>query len=679
MTSRDPATFRHLARKRLLATELNAIRLVCPCWLNRTSVSMKTQNELTDRRYRLLVDAITDYAIYMLDPSGLVTSWNPGARRFKGYEDHEILGQHFSRFYMPADIEAGLPVRALAIASAEGRFENEGWRVRKDGSQFWAHVIIDPVIDPETRQILGFAKITRDLTERRDQERALRASERSFRLLVQGVTDYAIFMLDENGFVANWNAGAERIKGYRPAEIIGQHFSVFYTPEDRGRGECEQALAKARFNNGFQVDGWRVRKNGERFWASVAIDPIYDDDGSVMGFAKITRDMSERKRAEIALEDAREALYQSQKMEALGQLTGGIAHDFNNLLNAVVGSLELLRKRLSDDRQLNLLNNALMGASRGITLTQRMLAFARKQELQAIHISVFDLMGAMDDLLRRSLGPSINLVFSLPGNLDTILADPNQLELAILNLTVNARDAMPAGGTITISAKNCDLGEYRPATLAPGRYVQILVADEGAGMAPEILAKAVEPFFTTKGIGKGTGLGLPMVLGTAQQLGGGLELRSEPGKGTVASLWLPAVETATASASKSEEAVSATEPDASLRILAVDDDTLILMNTVALLEDLGHAVVEASSGQEALQKLESDGAFDLLITDHAMPQMTGGELIAQVSSRWPDIPIILASGYAEIPGAVVACAERLSGSAKSDRQRDERPASGSPC
>ncbi|WP_320109533.1 hybrid sensor histidine kinase/response regulator [Bosea sp. NBC_00550] len=620
---------------------------------------MAPQNELSDSRYRILVDAITDYAIYMLDAAGLVASWNPGAQRFKGYQDHEILGEHFSRFYTASDIEADLPSRALATARAEGRFESEGWRVRKDGSQFWAHVVIDPVIDPQTRQVLGYAKITRDLTERREQERALRESEQSFRLLVQGVTDYAIFMLDEKGFVTNWNAGAERIKGYRPDEIIGRHFSVFYTPEDHDRREWERALAKARANDGFQTEGWRVRKNGERFWASVAIDPIYNDSGSIMGFAKITRDMTERKRAEIALDTAREALYQSQKMEAVGQLTGGIAHDFNNLLNAVVGSLELLRKRLTDDRQMSLINNAMEGASRGISLTQRMLAFARKQELQATPISVFDLMGAMSDLLRRSLGPSVNLDFSLPADLDNILVDRNQLELAILNLTVNARDAMPEGGRITISAKNIDAEMSGPAELKPGRYVQIIVVDEGVGMAPDVLAKAVEPFFTTKGIGKGTGLGLPMILGTAQQLGGRLELKSELGKGTTAILWLPAAEPAIPSTVTAEETITVEEPGSSLRILAVDDDALILMNTVALLEDLGHTVVEANSGSEALEKLESEESFDLLITDHAMPKMTGGQLIAEVTSRWPDIPIILASGYAEIPETVLAGVERL--------------------
>lgn len=620
---------------------------------------MVLERNQTDDRYRLLIDAVTDYAIYMLDPTGLVSSWNPGARRFKGYQDHEIIGHHFSRFYTPEDQASGLPARALEIAQKEGRFEHEGWRVRKDGTRFWAHVVIDPITHPVSGRALGFAKITRDLTERKKRDEALRRSEQSFRLLVQGVTDYAIYMLDEKGIVTNWNAGAERIKGYKPEEIIGQHFSVFYTPEERGRGVCDHALEIARSAGSYQTEGWRVRKSGEQFWASVAIDPIHDDEGSIIGFAKITRDMTERRRSEEALEVAREALYQSQKMESLGQLTGGIAHDFNNLLNAITGSLELLRKQVTDERQLSLIGNALQGASRGITLTQRMLAFARKQELQPKPVGVAPLVAGMMDLLSRSLGPTIAVETDFPDDLKAAFADPNQLELAILNLAVNARDAMPAGGKIEISAENAVVSEENRGTLSPGNYVRIVVADNGTGMDGKTLTRALEPFFTTKGAGKGTGLGLSMVLGTAEQLGGSLNLASAPGKGTTAILWLPASESEATAVSDDAPSYLAAEASKALRILAVDDDALILMNTVALLEDLGHVVVEASSGREALARLEEGRGFDLIITDHAMPQMTGGQLITEVSKRWPNLPIILATGYAEIPEGLRPGVKRL--------------------
>ena len=288
-----------------------------------------------DGRYRLLVEAVTDYAIFMLDADGFVTSWNAGARRFKGYEAPEILGEHFSRFYTEEDCRAGRPKRVLATAAREGRFEGEGWRVRKDGTRFWASVVIDRISDPGGK-LVGFAKITRDLTERRATETSLRRSQEQFRRLVEGVTDYSIFLLEPDGRVATWNAGAQRIKGYRPEEIIGQHFSRFYTEEDRENREPDKALETATREGRFEKEGWRVRKNGERFWANVVIDPIYDS-GELVGFAKITRDITERRETQLALEKAREALFQSQKMDAIGQLTGGVAHDFNNLLTAILG------------------------------------------------------------------------------------------------------------------------------------------------------------------------------------------------------------------------------------------------------------------------------------------------------------------------------------------------------
>ena len=316
-----------------------------------------------EERYRLLIEAITDYAIYMLDPTGIVTSWNPGAQRFKGYTSSEIIGQHFSRFYSEEDQKSGLPAKALIAPLREGRFESEGWRIRKDGTRFWAYVVIDPIRQP-SGEIVGFAKITRDLTERRAAEEALRKSQEQFRLLLQGVSDYAIYMLDPEGVVTNWNLGAQRIKGYLPHEIIGRHFSQFYTDEDRKAGEPQKALEIARQEDRFEKEGWRVRKDGTRFLAHAVIDAIRDDHGELLGFAKITRDITERKEAEEKLETARAALLQSQKLEAIGQLTGGVAHDFNNLLMAVLGSLELMRKRLPDDPKLKaLLENAVQGAS----------------------------------------------------------------------------------------------------------------------------------------------------------------------------------------------------------------------------------------------------------------------------------------------------------------------------
>jgi PAS domain S-box-containing protein len=613
-----------------------------------------------DGRYRLLVDAITDYAIYMLDAQGRVTSWNPGAQRFKGYEPQEIIGQHFSRFYTDEDRAAGLPARALQEATDKGRFENEGWRVRRDGTRFWAHVVIDP-IRTASGEILGFAKITRDLTERRAAEEALRLSEQQFRLLVQGVTDYAIYMLDSAGRVTNWNAGAQRIKGYLPAEIIGEHFSRFYTEEERAKGVPDLALRTAEREGRFETESWRVRKDGTRFWAHVVIDPIRGDNGEVIGFAKITRDITERRDAQHALDQAREALFQSQKLDAIGQLTGGIAHDFNNLLMVVLASLDLVRKRLPHDPKITpLIDNAVQGAERGAALTQRMLAFARKQELSMEAVDLPALVRGMTGLLQRSLGPAVQIETRFPLGLPPLHTDPAQLETVLLNLTVNARDAMPNGGTIRIEARSETISPGSDSTLPPGPYVRLSVADTGEGMTEQTLARAAEPFYTTKGVGKGTGLGLSMVHGLAEQSGGRMELRSCVGAGTVVDLWLPQArvdnELRVFSGTAEPEPLGIGVP---LVVLAVDDDALVLINTVAMLEDLGHRVFPATSAKDALATLRRE-AIDLVITDYAMPQTTGLQLAEAIRTHHANLPVLLATGYAELPAHVDLALPRLS-------------------
>jgi PAS domain S-box-containing protein len=607
-------------------------------------------SNVEDGRYRLLIEAVTDYAIYMLNPDGIISSWNPGAQRFKGYEAHEIVGQHFSRFYTDEDRKSGLPERALLKARTEGKFENEGWRVRKDGTRFWAYVVIDP-IRLSSGELVGYAKITRDLTERKKAEQTLKLSEEQFRLLVQGVTDYAIYMLDTEGRVSNWNLGAQRIKGYLPEEIIGQHFSQFYTEEDRTNQEPQRALATAAREGRFEKEGRRVRKDGTRFWAHVVIDPIRDETGEIVGYAKITRDITERREAQEKLEKTREALFQSQKMEAIGHLTGGIAHDFNNLLMAVLGSLELMRKRLPDDPKLRaLLENAVQGAERGAVLTKRMLAFARRQELNSETIHIPELVRGMTDLLQRSLGQSIAIDTRFPLALKPIRADANQVEMALLNLTVNARDAMPDGGRIVLAAREEAMEASDIRGLNPGRYVCLSVIDSGMGMDQSTLDRAAEPFFTTKGPGKGTGLGLPMVHGLAEQSGGRLILKSRIGEGTTAELWLPVAEELAPAAEKGRPEVARLERQKhSLVVLAVDDDTLVLNNTVAMLEDLGHRAIGAASGKAALDILQNEEPIDLVITDQVMPQMTGLQLAAAIREEWPALPLMLTTGFAEIP------------------------------
>lgn len=613
----------------------------------------------SEDHYRLLVNAITDYAIYMLSPEGIVTNWNPGAERFKGYSADEIIGEHFSRFYTAQDRAVGLPDRALHIAKTEGKFEAEGWRVRKDGTQFWAHVVIDPIRAPDGG-MLGYAKITRDLTERKRAEDSLRQSQEQFRHLVQSVTDYAIYMLDVHGNVSSWNAGAERIKGYAPSEIIGQHFSTFYNEEDRLAGMPATALATAHRDGRYADEGRRVRKDGTEFQASVVIDAVHDDAGHLVGFAKITRDITERSLAELKLGSAREALFQSRKMDALGQLTGGIAHDFNNLLTVILSSLELLNRRLPDDPMARrLLNNAVNGAERGATLTQRLLAFARRQDLALVRVEIPALVIGMSELLQSSLGADWTVNTRFPLNISAVLADVNQLEMALFNLVVNARDAMPNGGQILIETRERVLKDREIGQVVAGRYVGLCVTDDGTGMDAETLTRAMEPFFTTKGIGKGTGLGLSMIDGIAAQLGGAFRLESEPGAGTTAEVWLPAA-VAVVEANPADDLML--EPIAAIRpltILTVDDDPIILTAIAALLEDLGHTVLEASSGLEALDIFRANRKIDLIISDFSMPGMTGTQLAEQASLHRPGIPFLLATGYGEMPAETGVRVTRL--------------------
>ena len=470
-----------------------------------------------------------------------------------------------------------------------------------------------------------------------------------YRLLIDAIGDYAIYMLDATGHIASWNPGAQRFKGYTADEILGEHFSRFYTAEDRAVDLPNRALRTAATEGRFENEGWRVRKDGTRFWAHVIIDPIRDHDGGIIGYAKVTRDLTERREAAQALAQTKEELLQSQKMEAIGRLTGGVAHDFNNLLMAITGSLELLRKRVPEDPKLiRLIENAMQGAQRGASLTQRMLAFARRQELRPDLVDIGVLISNMTDLISRSLGPTIEIETHTMGPLHRVLIDANQLELAILNLAVNAKDAMPNGGRLVVTARD-EVVKTRQGALAPGHYVALSFSDNGTGMDEDTLAHATEPFFTTKGVGKGTGLGLAMVRGLTEQSGGTVTLESQFGAGTTVTLWLPRSHDDAVEAPPAPDSETA-EPSASrpLKILVVDDDFLVAMNTSAMLEDLGHEVIEVHSGPLALEELKTDG-FDLMITDQAMPQMTGIQLIGAARETHPSLPVILATGYAELP------------------------------
>jgi PAS domain S-box-containing protein len=491
-------------------------------------------------RSRLLVDAVTDYAIYMLDPLGFVTSWNSGARRLVGYQASEVIGEHFSIFYTANDRQDGLPALALNISAHEGMFEGDGWRLRKDGSRFWAHVVIDPVRDG-AGELVGSAKVIRDRSEQHLFEGDLRRSEDQFRLLVQSVTDYAIFLLDRDGRVTTWNLGAQRIKGYPPCDIIGRHFSIFYIEEDIANGEPERALATAVEVGRFEKEGWRVRQDGSRFWASVVIDLVRGVDHQVIGFAKVTRDSTASRAAHLAIRRAQDALMQSQKTEAVERLTRGVAHDFNNILAAVLGGLEVVIGRLPEDPHVSpLLINAHVAAQRGAVLTQRMLAFVRGQDLKPQLVDVQALAQGMMGVLQQTLGPKIAIKVDFPRSLGMVYVDANQLELAILNLAINARDAISGHGWVKLTGLMRNLDPEPPSLSGVMRFVCLSLMDSGKGMDEDTLSRATDPFFSTKEVGCGAGLGLSMVQGFAEQSGGKLVLESRMGEGTYAELWLPA-------------------------------------------------------------------------------------------------------------------------------------------
>jgi PAS domain S-box-containing protein len=598
--------------------------------------SGRSGSDLGDDRFRLLVNAVTDYAIYMLDADGRIATWNPGARRFKGYEADEIIGEHFSRFFTDPDRAAGVPSRVLEIAAAEGRFEAEGWRVRKDGSQFWVHAVIDAIRSP-AGDLVGFAKITRDITEKKQAEQALFESEQRFRMLVQGMRDYAIYMLDPTGVVTNWNAGAEAIKGYKADEIVGQHFSRFYTDDDRARGEPARALQTALRQGKYENEAWRRRKDGTLFWASVVIDPIFRDTGEHIGFAKITRDITERKRAEEELEQARIALAQSQKLQAIGELTGGIAHDFNNLLTVIRGSAELLaRPGLTEERRLKYLEAITDTADRAATLTSHLLAFSRRQPMKPEVIDLNLRLDAFADMLARTLGSTIEIVLDLKPDLWRIEADAAHLETALLNAAINARDAMsPDGGRLTISTANVS-GDDQD-------LVCVAVTDTGGGMPPHVLDRAFEPFFTTKPVGKGTGLGLSQIHGFAAQTGGRAEIESREGEGTTVRLLLPRT--------TNHPSPASADPDTylvppGLKVLLVEDNDQVRVFAADLLDHLRCDVVTASSAEEAIAILEAE-PIDIVFSDVVMPGISGVELARQLRKRLPGTPILLASGYSD--------------------------------
>jgi PAS domain S-box-containing protein len=584
-------------------------------------------------------------------PKG-VAIYNDAFSAFLGDRHPALLGARAQEGWLEGGTACGRMLTA-ALAGRPLSLKNETLEIQRRGIRgtFSLNLESGPVPGPDGSPA-GVLVVVTDTSESRQADALAKETERQFRILVQGVADYAIIMLDPAGRIASWNPGAERIKGYRLEEILGEHFSKFYTEEDRAAGVPARALATAALSGKYESEGWRVRKDGTRFWTNAVIDAIRGPDGSLLGFAKVTRDVTERRQAQQALEEAREALFQSQKMEAIGQLTGGVAHDFNNMLAGIIGAMELLRRRLRVGRYAETeryVEAAIGAANRAAALTARLLAFGRRQSLDVKPLEVNAIVSSMVELLRRTMGERIQVETRLRPDLWSALTDANQAENALLNLAINARDAMPDGGKLTITSDNVCLDRAQARAfgdLAPGDYVVLQVTDTGKGMSPDILSKAFEPFFTTKPLGQGTGLGLSMIYGFAKQIGGHVRMTSEVDRGTSVFLYLPRSRVA----GSEDPAIDGAEvpQGAGETVLVVEDDQAVRMLVAEILAELGYGAIEVNDAKCALPVLAGPQRIDLLITDVGLPGAMNGRQLAEEARRLrPGLKTLFVTGYAE--------------------------------
>jgi len=515
----------------------------------------------------------------------------------------------------------------------------------------------------ERREAIEALTRSREQLERRVERRtaALVESEARYRILVEGVVDYAIYLLDPEGHVINWNAGAQRIKGYGAEEIIGQHFSIFYTAEDRAANLPQRTLEIAAREGKFETEAWRVRKDGARFYASTVLDALRDEAGRLVGFAKITRDITHQVRQKEALELARASLAQAQKMEAIGQLTGGIAHDFNNILTVIIGNVEIIQRGLSatESKLRDAAQSTMRGAVRAAAVTQRLLAFARRQPLEPRAIEVNALVADMTGLLDRVLGESVTHELRFADGLPRCFCDANQLETALLNLVLNARDAMPDGGTVVIATGEQQLDPTpEEDDVKSGSYVVLRVSDSGVGMLPDVRARVFEPFFTTKEVGKGSGLGLSMVYGFIKQSHGHIRVDSEPGKGTTVTLYLPRATGERPAADLPPHPEPIMEQRRGALVLVVEDNADVCDLTVAAVRALGYCVISAADGETALGLIAAEPGIDLLLVDLGLPRFDGSRLAAEAKRRHPQIRVLFTTGHGDPPERIGALGDQ---------------------
>jgi PAS domain S-box-containing protein len=573
-----------------------------------TPLASRPDNGL-EPRLQLLIEAVTDYGIFMLDPDGHVLSWNSGAEKMKGYRRDEVVGQHFSIFYPPESADSGWPQEELRRAKARGRFEDEGWRVRKDGSQFWANVVITALFDSQG-ELTGYAKITRDLTERRRHEEELRISEERFRLLVDSVRDYAIFMLDPNGIVESWNAGAQAIKGYLPSEIVGRHFSVFYTPEDQQAGKADLELKQARAHGRVEEEGWRVRKDGTLFWANVVVTAVYGAAGDLRGFAKVTRDMSERRRLE-------ELELSSRRMN---EFLAMLAHELRNPLAPIRNAVTIMQLETLTSPVLRNCRDVIDRQLTHVTrLVDDLLDVGR---LTSGKINLRKELLRLQDVVARSIETARPLLSARRHGLEVeqpdaplhVDGDPTRLSQVLQNLLVNAAKFTPEGGRIQLRVHAVD------------NFVYVSVTDNGRGIAPDHLNQIFQLFMQADGgtqaaSESGLGIGLTLARALAEMHGGSLDATS-PGLG-LGSTFTVRLPLARAAAGKEAPQRDLAAPGA-LRVLVIDDNRDAADSATDVLRLLGNVVETAydgPAGVELARRLQPHVIF----LDLAMPGLDGFE------------------------------------------------------
>jgi PAS domain S-box-containing protein len=636
--------------------------------MTRGITSGKQELRESEDRFRLLVESVRDYAIFMLDPDGIILTWNAGAERFKGYAAHEIIGQHFSRFYPAEALERGYPAHELEVAKATGVFEDEGWRVRKDGSLFWANVVITAIRNSHG-ELLGFAKVTRDLTQRRAHEEDLRRSEERFRLLIEGVADYAIFMLDPNGRVATWNVGAERIKGYTASDIIGQHFSIFYPEDARASGWPEHELQEASEKGSFVDNGWRVRKDGTTFWANVTITALRDDAGQLLGYAKLTRDLTESKRIEAMelanqqreemLDAERNARMAAQRATRIkDEFLATLSHELRTPLSAILGWTQVLLREdtpRGPDEQKRAVEVIHRNARAQIQLIDDLLDLSRimtgKIRLDLHQVSLASVVkAAVDSALPAAEAKNIRLKSILGSSQDIVSADSARLQQVVWNLLTNAIKFTQKGGQVQVLLQRVN------------SHLELSVSDTGIGIPATYLPYVFDRFSqrdssTTRAFG-GLGLGLAICKQLVELHGGSIRAASQgEGMGATFSVQLPlsivqldeqgAPRIHPTAETQAGEMLSLPRLEG-VRVFVVDDepDARELLRTV--LQDQGATVTSFGSAHDALVALKTTKPT-VLVCDVGMPKMDGYQLIRTLraqESRSGRIPALALTAFA---------------------------------